>query len=160
MNIPVIAQRYDSNARNKEGKMKTGTKIIIGAVIAFILVVLGAIGFLMSQSSKPAEFTISDGNLKISGLYGETIRIADMKSLSLLNDMPEILTRTNGSGLGTMLKGNFELKDYGAAKLFVDTSKLRFIIFQTDSAIFIINRETPALTENLFNQLLSIWKGN
>jgi hypothetical protein len=149
----VKAQKFDRNSFNSEGKMKTGSKALVGAIIAgFVFVAIG-VGALLNFSSKPAEYTLKNGILSISGMYGQEVAMIEINSLELEDKMPEVLARTNGSALGTALKGNFKLKDIGAAKLFIDKSKPPFIHVKTKSAIIILNCEESEKTKALYEKL-------
>lgn len=150
----IKAQRFDGNAFNSEGKMKTGSKALIGSVIA----VLVGVGVLLNFSSKPAEYTLENGIFNISGMYGQEVAINKINSLELKDTMPEVLTRTNGSALGTTLKGYFKLKDIGKAKLFVDTSKPPFIYVKTNSITIILNCEESEKTKAFHEKLKTEWQ--
>jgi len=154
----IYAQRFDGNAFNSKGKMKTGSKVLIGSVIAMLALITIGVGVLLHFSSKPAEYTLGNGILNISGMYGQEIPINEICNLEIRDTIPEVLTKTNGSGLGTMMKGYFKLKDIGAAKLFVDTSKPPFVYVKTDSIIMILNCEESENTKAFYEKLKTEWQ--
>lgn len=162
--LPVIiftlinAQKFDGNNFNSEGKIKTGTKVIIGSVIAVVVFIAIGVGVLLSFSNKPAEYALENGILNISGMYGQEVAINKINSLELKDTMPEVLAKTNGSALGTMLKGYFKLEGIDKAKLFVDTSKPPFIFVKTNSMTIILNCEESEKTKALHEKLETEWQ--
>lgn len=126
--------------------------------IVLVVIVIILTGVLFYFSSKSAEYTISDGILNISGMYGEKVIINKISSLDLKETIPKILTKTDGSGLGSMDKGYFKLKDIGEAKLFIDETKPPFIYIKTDSRTIILNCKESKKTKDLYLKLNNIWK--
>lgn len=155
----IYSQRYDGNALNKDGKMKTSTKIIIGAVISFLVLILGGVGILLYQSNLPTTYEISNNSLNIGGIYGETIAYKDINNISLIESLPKIKLRTNGSAIGDTLKGYFDIEELGNVKLFVNKAQPPFILIKTEKRIVILNDESAEKTKKLFERIKQI-KGN
>jgi hypothetical protein len=159
--IPLIiytlikSQSFDSGAYTNEGRMKKGPKAMIIAVSAFMIIVAVGVAILLGMSSKPAEFALTEGVFHISGLYGQDIAVGDIGELQITDTMPEVLARTNGSELGTKLKGNFRLEGYDKAVLFVDISKPPFILVRTKASdkTYIFNCEDSSATIALYEKL-------
>jgi hypothetical protein len=151
--IIIKAQKYDGNTRNAVGKMKTGTKLMIASIIAVLVITTAGVGVLMYFSAKPTEYVLQNGILKISGMYGGEIPVDEINSMELKDTLPQILLRTNGSALGTKLKGHFKLKDVSDAKLFIDTSKPPFIFLKINSKLIILNCDDSLKTEELYKNL-------
>ncbi len=87
--LPVIiyslikAQKYDGNTREANGKMKTGSKVLIGSIIAFIVLIAVGSCVLIYYGAKPAEYTLENGAFKISGIYGMTVPLNEITGLEL-----------------------------------------------------------------------------
>lgn len=154
----IKAQTYDGNTRNPDGTTKTGTKVLVGVVVGFLVLIMAGVGTLLYFSNIPAEYFIQEGTLKISGLYGEEIKITDIVSITIKEEIPEIQFKSNGSALGSVKKGYFKLKDIGQAKLFVDSRKPPFIFVNVKSGLRILGTKEPAETEKLYEKLLEAWK--
>jgi hypothetical protein len=151
----VTAQKYDSNNRQADGRAKTGAKIMVGVVVAIILLVASLTGYLLYRGSQPPDIRIDSGNLAISGLYGQRIARTDIEDIQLLDTLPHIEMRTNGSAVGDQLVGHFRLTNVGAAVLYVNRSKPPFIYLQTANQKIYFNLATPDLTREFFNLLLA-----
>ncbi|WP_088187087.1 PH domain-containing protein [Desulfosporosinus sp. FKA] len=148
----------DGNNVDISSKKRMSVRIRFGAIIAVLAIV--GVGTFMYFSNKPASYTIQGGTLKISGEYGEVIKLSDIAGIAIKDQIPEIQLKTNGSGLGSMLKGYFKLKGIGQAKLFVDTQKPPFIFINVKSGLRIMNTEEPSETDQLYKKLLEAWKQN
>lgn len=151
--VVVKAQSYDGNTREPDGTMKTRTKVLIGVIIGFTVMSITGVGMLLHFSSKSAEYFIQDGTMNIGGLYGEEIKLSDIISITIEEQIPEIQSKTNGSALGSNKKGYFRLKDIGQAKLFVNTQKPPFIFINAKSGLLIINTNEPETTKKLYEKL-------
>ncbi len=162
--INLIIRKYPKVTINENIKIlderKTKTKVMIGVVVVFTILTLAGVGTLLYFSNKPAEYSIQDGTLRISGEYGEEIKISDIVGIMIKEQIPVIQLKTNGSALGSKKKGYFDLKDIGQAKLFVDTQKPPLIFINLKSGLRIVNTEEPMETAKLYNELLVAWKQN
>jgi len=162
--INLIIRKYPKVTINENIKIlderKTKTKVMIGVVVVFTILTLAGVGTLLYFSNNPAEYSIQDGTLRISGEYGEEIKISDIVGIMIKEQIPVIQLKTNGSALGSKKKGYFDLKDIGQAKLFVDTQKPPFIFINVKSGLRIVNTEEPMETAKLYNELLVAWKQN
>lgn len=156
----VHAQKFDGNNFNSEGKMKTGSKAMVGSIVAVLVLITIMVGVMMSQSSKPAGYTLENGMLTISGMYGQEIDLRKVSSLDMKDTIPEVLLRTNGSALGSMLKGNFKLEYLGQAKLFIDRSESPFIFIYTDGTTIIINCGQGEETKAFYEKLKTEWQAS
>jgi len=163
--LPVIiiglirAQRFDGNTRDAHGNMNTKSKGIMIVVISLLLLVSVGVGVMVFYGSRPAEYSIENGVLNISGMYGQEVPISEISDIQLLDEMPEITFKTNGSGLGNMMKGNFTVKGIGGVKLFVDVSKSPFIYLETSETTYILNGADEKTTRALYADLVAELNG-
>jgi len=63
--------------------------------------------------------TFLEEGLQIHGMYGEVFEWDSIEDVILMEELPAIVMRTNGSALGSNLKGYFRTKEFGSVKLFV-----------------------------------------
>lgn len=151
----IKAQKFDGNALNPDGKYKKSTTLVISAIIGFLLLVFSGVGILLYQSNLPITYIVNNDALQITGMYGETIKVKDILDISITESLPEITLRTNGSAIGSKLKGYFNVTGYEDTKLFVDTKIPPFIIIKTENSSIIFNCDDRTKTENLYEQLKS-----
>ena len=129
--------------RNLSSKNK---KITIFLSVISLLVV----GALIYMSLQPTTFVVRDKDFEIKGLYGDAIVWTEMKNIQLVDELPSIGVRTNGSAIGSIVKGNFKLENGQVAKLFVDKRIDMYIMFELDGTTYILNDQTKEKTERLF----------
>jgi hypothetical protein len=150
----VYAQKYDGNAKKADGGWTARTKL----TIALLVVVLGGaaagVAVLLNASSQSARYTLSDGNLEIKCVFGESVALKDILGLETVEDRPDISTRTWGSAVGEKLRGSFALSDGRAAKIFVETLSPPFIRFTVGSTQYYLNCSTPDETIKLYTELV------
>lgn len=149
----ISAQKYDGNNRQASGKMKTGSRIMVGVIVSVFLLIIGFVAFALYQGAKPAAMVYENQSLTISGLYGQSVPAADIKNITLLETLPVIQRRTNGSAVGNQLRGHFQLQDVGQAVLYLDQSKPPFIFFETPAGKIYLNMATPDQTRQLFDAI-------
>jgi hypothetical protein len=131
--------------------MRTKISVALGLVI-FAAVAAGIV-FMMTKDSKPPVYEIEDTNLVISCSFGTSVPVKEISELALVESPPQIATKTNGLGLGSIYKGSFKLSDSRAARLFIDTKIPLFIVFKYADTVFYINDTTAEQTKALFDKL-------
>ena len=122
------------------------------AAVVFLIVILS-----MNNSKKPPVYTLDNGSFTISTDFGETVKLSDIKSVALKNDLPAIGTKLNGLGVGSVLKGEFSTSA-GDAMVYLDTSKPPFIYLTIASGLILLNDQTEAKTQALYEELNSAVK--
>ncbi|MGI6299279.1 MAG: DUF3784 domain-containing protein [Saccharofermentanales bacterium] len=149
----VLAQKYDGNRLDSSGATRPGAKIAIALIIISMLVVTGFVGILLVKGMQPAEVDFADNNLKISGMYGREIPIAEIKKLELVDTLPKILRRTSGAAIGDQLTGHFTMEGPGAVMLYLNKARPPFILLETTTQKIYLNIATPEATRALFEQM-------
>ena len=154
----IKAQKYDRNTRESDGTMKTRAKILIGAVIGFLVITFAGIGVMLYSGSKSPEYIVQNGTLKIHSIYGEELKLSEIVSITLQDQIPDILFKNNGFDLGSIKRGYFKLKDIGQVKLFADTNNPPYVFIDGKFGLRIVNTDTPENTKRLYENLLDAWK--
>ena len=89
----------------------------------------------------------------VPGMYGDEWSIKDIKRLELMDEMPEVLARTNGVGLPTLSKGHFKVKDYGKSLLFIQKGSSPYIYIELEKRRIFINDNDSEQTIKWFKEL-------
>ncbi len=149
----LIAQRYDGNIYDEKGKLRKGAGKqlalpfgITGIAVIFVVV-------LMFYSSQATRVTFGDEGIKIHGLYGSNYPWETIEEVKVLDSLPEIERRTNGSAVGSHLKGHFKTTELGPVMLFVNTKKPPFVYIKSNGKIIIFNLKSTAETEEAFREI-------
>lgn len=128
-------------------------KWVIIAAGLIIVAVAVVIVMMMGTDSKPAVYEINNEELIITCSFGVSVPLEDITSLELTQDAPQIATKTNGAGIGSMQKGEYQLQDGSKARLYIDDEMPPFIRFMQGDTVFYLNSDSPEATQALFDEL-------
>jgi len=127
-------------------------------VVILVLTFIG-VGTLMLLGFNEPNVTVSESNVRISGIYGLTVDFVEISSVTLIEQsMREIGagSRTNGfSGVGDVLKGNFRSHTHGETLLFIRaTSSPTIHIERPDARDIFISFADSDETLSLYYELI------
>ena len=122
--------------------------IVLGIVVLFVI-----FAFI-----KEKIFVYEDG-IKIKDLmYPLTIPNDTIVSISLVDRLPLLVYRTNGTGMGPIQKGYFTVKNSSLehsenATLYIRNKNASAIEIRTVGGLVYINQKNDELTQELFNEM-------
>ena len=149
--LTVAMKRYNAFGRDRSRKMaKTGKTAKIAWGFAWVVIVFAAI--VLALSFRPTRIAVGEENIKITGLYGREIPIADIVSVELLDEMPPIAMRTNGSDTGNQAKGHFRFSNGESCMLFIH-KQAPYIQLRTTDELYYLNLSDKEKTVELFETL-------
>ena len=151
--ILIAAQKYDGNNFDESGRMKKSARIAIGSILAVLVLMFSFVGYSIYQGFQPSSIAISGQSLIISGSYSQSIPIQDIRRIELIETLPAIELRTNGSAIGSRLRGHFRVANIGPALLYLDAKKPPFIAVDTAKQHVYLNLDEPGQTRELYSQL-------
>lgn len=136
---------------DKSGKLVKSAKAArIAWGFAWVIMVLAVL--IMALSFRPTRITVGEETVKISGVYGREIPVTDIISVDLLDEMPPIAMRTNGSDTGNQAKGHFKFKNGEKCMLFIH-KKAPYIQLRTTTNLYYLNLSDKEKTVELFESL-------
>ena len=123
------------------------TFIVLGFVLVFLVV-----GFMQERIS------VYDDGIKIKDLmYPLWIQNDTILSISLVDRLPQLIYKTNGSGLGRVQKGYYTIKKDGErsenATLYIRNKNANAIEIRTVKGLIYINRNNNEQTQELFDEI-------
>ena len=143
--ITLITQKYD---QNKQSTFKRNLPIIIIVVISIAMTIS------FSYSAKPTTVIFSVNNIEFTGKYGITIQADQIKNVELLDNIPHIKIRTNGVGLGNILKGHFTLDEIGRCHLFLRLPNPPYLYIELNNGKKILfNSTDTTYTKNIYQRI-------
>lgn len=107
---------------SNSGKNGNRTGIII--LLITLLFVIG----LIAMGLRENRIHFNTDQIKLDGSYGETILKTEIKSIELINELPEIRIKTNGFAMGTIKKGYFKTKRGDKVKLILNTENSPYLL--------------------------------
>ena len=149
----IKAQKYDGNIYDKNGKLRKEARKQLALPVAIIVVTLVFVVVLMFFSSQSTKVTFLEKGIQIHGMYGDVYTWDSIEAVDLIKELPTIEMRTNGSALGSDLKGHFRTRELGSVKLFVNTQRPPFIYLETDEGVTIFNMKNENETQEIFVEI-------
>ena len=147
----IAMKRYNGFGRDSSGKVSKysrNSKIaLISTGVSMLIVAI-----VLILSFRPTRITVGEETVKISGMYGREIPIADIVSVELLDEMPPIAMRTNGSDTGSQAKGHFRFSNGDKCMLFIH-KKAPYIQLRTSTDLYYLNLSDKGKTVELFETL-------
>lgn len=131
--------------------MRNRWAIIGGAV--FTVAVIVVVALMMMNDSKAAQFSVDDSALNITCSFGVTVPLDEIQNPELTQDVPQIKTKDNGAGLGSMQKGQYTLAGGEKARLYIDEEAPIFIRFSRGGEVYYLSAESEDATRALLKQL-------
>ena len=121
---------------------------------------IAAMAMLMHRESGPPKVAVSKEAFKVeSMMYEEEFAMQQIRSISLEQCIPRIITRTNGYGGARSQRGHFRLDNLGDGQLFIEYGIPPYVLVRTHTEYVIVNFEDPAETRRLFEELKAVWPG-
>ena len=152
----IVMKKYNGFGRDKMGEIPSGINkpskavwVIIGLSMVFVAVVF-------ALSSRPQEIRVGEESVTISGMYGRDIPISEIVSVNLLDEMPSIAMRTNGSDTGKRAKGHFLLKNGNKCLIFIRYDRPPYIELRTTDNLYYLNCSNKEETETLYEQIKAL----
>lgn len=134
---------------------KTSGKVIYGLILLLLLAMPFTGVLIGGTGTKPPMLEVSETEL-ISSRGGKeyVIALEDIESVELRYELPEKLIRTFGTGMETLLEGNFSCPELGALKLRLDPTCPPFILIQTaDSQTLLLGTREETSTRAVYEKL-------
>ena len=151
----IAMKKYNGFGRDKSGRAapiitRPAKWVWVGMGLTAVFVIA-----IFAFSNKTPKIEVSEEKISISGMYGRDIPTAEILSVELLEKLPAIKMRTNGSDTGKYLKGHFLLKNGENCLIFVRTES-PYIELRTTDNLYYFNNANAEETVRLFEQLKSL----
>ncbi|MBQ5856693.1 MAG: hypothetical protein IIW55_05215 [Bacteroidales bacterium] len=123
-------------------------------IITGVMVVL-----LIIAAVKRERILVFEDGIKIKDLlYPLSIPNDTIVSISLVDSLPKLIRRTNGTGIGLILKGYFTVKNSSQehsenATLYIRNRNASAIEIRAVNGVVYINQKNDELTQSLFNEM-------
>ena len=120
-------------------------------------ITLISVAILLYFAWQPTNFKVTPDYFDVSGVYGDQMAWNEIDELTLIEDLPVIGARTNGSAVGSKLKGNFKLKNGEQVKLFLEKQVKQYITYTWKGKKYFINLPSKEKTKGLYEEMLNAW---
>lgn len=148
---PIVAHFYSISKsvtyyKGVNSKKSKWAYIVLGATLVFVVI-------LFSTGNRESELTFDSQKIEIKGMYGEVLTPDQIKSIELVNELPEIVLRTNGFSSGTVNKGYFDTKSKENVKLIINSDQKPLILITNIKGKKIYYSAKSKPNEEIFNAL-------
>lgn len=132
----------------------TRGRVITYSLLGFAAcVVIGVLIVLLQTDFGAISLKVENGTASISApLYQASFQLQDIQSVTEIAELPSG-TRTNGSSSRLRMLGNFNLREYGRCKIFVERENTPYLLIRLEDLCIILNGATPEQTQE-YRQLL------
>lgn len=148
----IAMKKYNGFGRDNTG----GTAPIITRPTKWVWVSMGLTAAFVIMvfvlSDKAPKIEVSEETVSVSGIYGRDIPTSEIVSVELLEALPSIRQRTNGSSTFKYNKGHFLLKN-GEKCIMMVRLNAPYIEIRTSDNLFYLNGATQEETLTLYEQL-------
>lgn len=132
---------------------KPAAKVIGGFVILILISVIVLLAY-MPSFTKERNVEVSNGSISVSGVWGTEINKDQIENISIEQQLPHVLMKTNGAAIGKKLFGHFKLEGYDKSVLFVgDMTKPFIAVHKKDGGLVLINYADTAETRELYDKI-------
>lgn len=151
--VPLAAYFYyilkskDYFKNVKSSKAALWVSLILLSITTFMVL------FLMIYGNKENQWVIEGEQLRISGMYGETISIENIEKIKLVDSLPKIKMKSNGFAVGDIRKGYFKLDNGKKVKLLWDRKAKPILCILKKDSTEIYYTSPQQDTESLFYHL-------
>ena len=127
---PILAYVFfiwksDQFTINKSKKQIVTRYISMSVMFLLFIIII----YAFNSSLKDNEIIVTDQKIEITGQYGLEINFGDLKSMNLVDKLPEIKSKKNGFALETIKKGIFKIANGEKVKLLINSNKSPIILF-------------------------------
>lgn len=129
---PILAYVYFIWNTNQFVKVKSKKQNITTYLsMCVVLIIFIVIVYNLKNSLNDNEIKMNGNKLEITGEYGTDLNIENIKSIELLDKLPEISSKANGFAVGTIKKGYFKTIKGETVKLIINSQKTPILVLTT-----------------------------
>lgn len=129
---------------------------VFAAALALLLLLLPFTGVLLGAGgNRPMELSLTETTLTSShGSRDYVVERSDIAGVELLEELPQGLVRTMGTGLPNLLKGDFSATDIGAMDVCLDPTCPPFLLIEEESGrTLLLGSREPGQVRQIYEEL-------
>ena len=151
----IAMKKYNGFGRDKSGHAAS----IFGKPTKWVWVSMGLTAVfviaIFAFSNQAPKIEVNEDTISISGMYGRDIPTTEIVSVELLEQLPPIRQRTNGSSTHKYNKGHFLLKN-GENCIMIVLLNAPYIEIRTTNNLYYLNGATKEETMGLYEQIKAL----
>lgn len=148
---PILAYIYFAITSSKfsEGLKRKSNKIGLFVLSGALIFVVG----LLAYGFKENKILFDSQKILLKGTYGEVLQTDQIKSIEIVNELPNITLKTNGFALGEIRKGYFKTESGDVVKLILNSAQKPYILFTKSDGKKIYYSAKEKSNEEILNEI-------
>lgn len=142
----IYCQRFDSNKKSKSEKL--GLVVILAIPVLIFIVVLAA-------STEKNKVEVTQDRVTIEGMYGINLSNEEFKSIDLVDRIPTIVKKENGSSIWKYKKGIFLTKENERIHLYLEKDYGPYLKIVSTKGDIYMNFKGENEILNVYNEIKS-----
>jgi hypothetical protein len=135
------------------------SKIIKTVIVVAVLLTIVAVFIVILNTQQDHQITATSQAVTIKAPYGQQVSTSDIQNIKLLNEVPLMDNKVNGSDTNISLNGTFNMKGYGTGSCYLaQRNEGPCILLQLKDGYVLINETTPEKTRALYDSLSVLGK--
>ncbi len=129
-------------------------RIFMGFAALCLLGMLAVGPWMSSLDTRPVTLTATETELiSTYGTKETRIPCAEITEVTLLEELPDGLSRTNGTSMGHLARGRYFSRTYGGIDLCLDPTQPPFLLVQTEERTYLLASRDPEQTWAAYHAL-------
>ena len=129
-------------------------RLFMGFAVLCLLGMLAIGPWMSSLDTRPVTLTATETELVSTYGSKEThIPRAEITEVALLEELPDGLSRTNGTSMEHLARGRFFSRDYGGIDLCLDPTVPPFLLISTADKTYLLASRDPEQTRTVYDLL-------
>ena len=129
-------------------------RAFLGFAALCLLGMLAVGPWMTSLDTRPVTLTATETELVSTYGGKETcIPLTEITEVTLLDDLPEHLTRSNGTSMEHVMYGRYVARGYGGLNLCLDPTQPPFLLVQTEGRTYLLASRDPEQTWAAYHAL-------
>jgi hypothetical protein len=148
---PILAYLYLiwSSSKYSKGLSTKSNKIGIFVLLGVLMLVLG----LFVMGFKEDKLIFNGEKIEFQGSYGEELAQSKVRTIELVNELPNIILKTDGFAVGSIKKGYFKTNEGEIIKLILNTDAKPYILLTMENGKKIYFSSKEKSNKQIYNEL-------
>lgn len=130
-----------------------GKGLTIFSIIAMLSIPFISI-FMIMEEFTPIHLVIKDDTLYCDHIFEDyAIDTDDISNITLVEEIPSSMVRSNGTAMDNLLKGKFHVRNQGNYELFLNPQHKYYINFSADEKNYYVNGFDDKETLEIYSEL-------
>jgi uncharacterized membrane protein len=133
---------------------KPGAKVLM-LISALLILAMPFIGiWIWAEEVTPTTLVLTDSELVARHMRNQyIIKLDDIDSVALLDELPVIISRVAGSSFEHMAKGRFSVQGHGITSLCIQRNEPPFLMVVANGRTYLLNDADSSVTEEVYRRV-------